>query len=54
MDPDHARELLRIERERIERSLGRTAHTDDGEPADEFDPGSDPNPFGVTPQSFKS
>lgn len=40
MDPDHARELLRIERARIERSLGRAAHTDDGEPADEFDPGN--------------
>jgi DnaK suppressor protein len=38
MDPDRARELLRAERDRIERGLGRLGHVDDGEPADEFDP----------------
>ena len=38
MDADRAQELLRAERERIERELGRVGPTDDGEPADEFDP----------------
>ena len=38
MEPDRARELLRAERERIERTLARLAHEDDGEPADEYDP----------------
>ena len=38
MDDDRARELLATERERIERALGRLAHTDDAEPADEYDP----------------
>jgi len=38
MEPDRARELLRAERERIERTLPRLAHEDDGEPADEYDP----------------
>jgi RNA polymerase-binding transcription factor len=40
MDPQRARELLQAERERIERALRRLAHVDDGEPADEFDPGN--------------
>jgi DnaK suppressor protein len=40
METERARELLRVERQRIERGLGRTAHEDDGEPADEFDPGN--------------
>jgi DnaK suppressor protein len=38
VDPDRARELLRAERERIERALSRRRRQDDGEPADEFDP----------------
>jgi DnaK suppressor protein len=38
MDTDRARELLRAERERIERALGRLGHEDDSEPADEYDP----------------
>jgi RNA polymerase-binding transcription factor len=38
MDPDRARELLRAERERIERALRQLGHQDDSEPADEFDP----------------
>jgi DnaK suppressor protein len=38
MDDDRARELLGTERERIERALARLAHTDDAEPADEYDP----------------
>ena len=38
MDADRARELLRAERERIERALGRLRHQDDSEPADEYDP----------------
>jgi DnaK suppressor protein len=38
MDDDRARELLRLERERIEGALSRVAREDDGEPADEFDP----------------
>jgi DnaK suppressor protein len=40
METERARELLRVERQRIERGLGRTTHEDDGEPADEFDPGN--------------
>jgi DnaK suppressor protein len=39
MDADRARELLAAERQRIEQALARLAHEDDGEPADEFDPG---------------
>ena len=38
MDAERARELLRSERGRIERALGRLGREDDGEPADEFDP----------------
>jgi DnaK suppressor protein len=38
MDDDRARELLGAERERIERALARLVHTDDAEPADEYDP----------------
>jgi DnaK suppressor protein len=38
MDDDRARELLATERERIERALARLGHTDDAEPADEYDP----------------
>ena len=38
MDADRARRLLEVERERIERALGRVGPEDDGEPADEFDP----------------
>ena len=40
MDPRRARELLERERERIERVLGKLAHEDTGEPADEKDPGN--------------
>jgi len=40
MDTDRARELLRAERERIERGLRAVRHEDDGEPADEFDAGN--------------
>jgi DnaK suppressor protein len=38
MDPDHARELLAGERQRIERALAQRGHEDTGEPADEEDP----------------
>jgi DnaK suppressor protein len=38
MDTDRTRELLQVERKRIERALARLAHQDDGEPADEYDP----------------
>jgi DnaK suppressor protein len=38
MDEARARELLEAERTRIERALRSLAHSDDGEPADEFDP----------------
>jgi DnaK suppressor protein len=38
VDADRARELLAAERTRIERSLRRLGHQDDGEPADEYDP----------------
>ena len=40
MDADRASELLRAERARIERALARTGHQDDGEEADEQDPGN--------------
>jgi DnaK suppressor protein len=40
VDPDRARELLAAERSRIERALGGLGHEDDGEEADEFDPGN--------------
>ena len=40
MDPGRAEELLGAERSRIEQALGRLRHKDDGEPADEFDPGN--------------
>jgi len=38
MDNEHASKLLAAERRRITDELGRLGHTDDGEPADEFDP----------------
>jgi DnaK suppressor protein len=38
MDPERARELLRVDRGRIERALRQLGHQDDSEPADEFDP----------------
>jgi DnaK suppressor protein len=38
MDAERARELLKAERERIERALRRLAPVNDGEEADEFDP----------------
>jgi DnaK suppressor protein len=38
MDPERARELLKIERERIEHALTRLRPQDDGEAADEYDP----------------
>jgi DnaK suppressor protein len=38
MDADRASELLRAERDRIERALGRLGRQDDAEPADEYDP----------------
>jgi len=38
VDAERARELLAAERARIERSLARRRHADDGEAADEFDP----------------
>src|SRR5919198_5886412 len=40
MEAERARELLKAERERIERALGRLGHEDDSEPADEYDPGN--------------
>src|SRR5919204_133570 len=40
MDAERARELLRAERERIERALGRLGPVDDAEEADEYDPGN--------------
>jgi len=40
VDADRASELLRAERARIERALARTGHQDDGEEADEQDPGN--------------
>ena len=38
MDPERSRELLALERERIERSLAGLGHQDTGEPSDEKDP----------------
>ena len=38
MDIERARELLKAERDRIERALRRVAPVNDGEEADEFDP----------------
>ena len=40
MDADRARELLRVERTRVERALGHAAHEDDAEPGDVQDPGN--------------
>jgi DnaK suppressor protein len=40
MEAERARELLAAERERIERALARLGPVDDGEEADEFDPGN--------------
>jgi DnaK suppressor protein len=40
MDPERARELLRAQRERIERALGRLGHQDTGEIDDSSDPGN--------------
>lgn len=40
MDPERARELLQNERNRIERALVTRAHQDDGEEADDQDPGN--------------
>jgi DnaK suppressor protein len=40
MDPDRARELLRVERARLERALGQVSHEDDAEPGDDEDPGN--------------
>ena len=40
MDPERAAELLRAERLRIERSLITREHQDDGEEADDQDPGN--------------
>jgi DnaK suppressor protein len=40
MDPTRARELLAVERARIERALARAAHQDDESTADEDDPGN--------------
>jgi DnaK suppressor protein len=38
VDPERARELLAVERNRIERELARLRHEDDDEPDDVFDP----------------
>jgi DnaK suppressor protein len=40
MDRDRARELLAVERERIERALARLGPQDTAEPADDIDPGN--------------
>jgi DnaK suppressor protein len=40
VDPARARELLKAERARIERALGRLGHEDTGEPPDVADPGN--------------
>ena len=40
MEPERARELLQNERNRIERALVTRAHQDDGEEADDQDPGN--------------
>jgi DnaK suppressor protein len=39
MDPDRARELLAVERQRIERALARHRHEDTGRLADDEEPG---------------
>ena len=39
MDPDRARELLQAERARIERALRPRGHVDDGDIADDDEPG---------------
>ena len=39
MDSDRARELLQAERARIERALSRRGHVDDGDLADDDEPG---------------
>jgi DnaK suppressor protein len=38
MDPDRARELLAVERARIERALSRLGHEDSSEPTDDIYP----------------
>jgi DnaK suppressor protein len=38
VDEARARELLKAQRDRIERALGRRGHEDDAEEADEYDP----------------
>jgi DnaK suppressor protein len=40
MEAERAHELLAAERQRIERALARLRPSDDGEPADEYDPGN--------------
>jgi DnaK suppressor protein len=40
MDPERAQELLQAERDRIERALITREHQDDGEEADDLDPGN--------------
>ena len=40
MDPERAAELLRAERQRLERSLAARRHQDDGEEPDVEDPGN--------------
>jgi DnaK suppressor protein len=40
MDQERARELLAAERARIERALGKRAHVETGEEADDLDPGN--------------
>jgi DnaK suppressor protein len=40
VDPEHAAELLRTERARIERALVTREHQDDGEEKDSQDPGN--------------
>jgi DnaK suppressor protein len=40
MDDARAQELLAAERDRIEQALAKLKHEDDGEEADEFDPGN--------------
>lgn len=40
MDPDRVRELLEAERSRIKRALAAHGHQDDGEEADDEDPGN--------------
>jgi DnaK suppressor protein len=38
METDQARELLKVERARIERALAQVKPEEDGEPSDEYDP----------------